>query len=300
VAAPVVAGRITPIDELYRQTYVPHVTVLDPEDWTLTMDGLVKAPLNLVWTDLQTFEPVEQMQTLECIGNPVGGRLIGNVVWRGVRLRDVLARAEAAAAARYLVMSSADDYFTCVPLELALDERSLLATEANGAPLPRAHGYPARMVLPGVYGQKQPKWVTSLRLSDTYVKGTWEKDGWSDTARVQVNSRIEQPAAGQALAAGTPTLLSGVAFADPSGVTRLEVSTDGGSTWAQAELHPGPDTTVWTVWSWEWLAPLAGRHAIQARATDGNGIVQAGLGGVLSDVFPDGTSGIHQVVVTAA
>jgi DMSO/TMAO reductase YedYZ molybdopterin-dependent catalytic subunit len=196
-------------------------------------------------------------------------------------------------------MSAADEYYTSVPLELAMDERSLLAFEANGEPLPPVHGYPARTLLPGVYGQKQPKWITSLRLSDRYVAGTWEKEGWSDEAALRINSRIEHPRQGDRLPANQPVLVFGVAFADLSGVARLDVSTDGGQTWHAATLLPGPSTSVWTAWYWEWLSPPPGQHVLQARAVDGAGTAQAPAEGLLAGVFPDGTSGIHSVAVEA-
>jgi len=199
-----------------------------------------------------------------------------------------------------VVMSAADEYFTAVPLDLALDERSLLAFEANGAPLSPAHGYPVRVLLPGVYGQKQPKWITSLRLAENYQQGTWEKKGWSDTATIHINSRIEYPhgTAGDHMLAGDSLQVAGVAFADLSGVVRVEVCADAGQTWSDATLYPGPTPMVWTVWDWEWKAPARGRHVLKARATDGNGNVQTEAQGVLGGTFPDGTSGIHEVVAT--
>jgi DMSO/TMAO reductase YedYZ molybdopterin-dependent catalytic subunit len=292
-----VAGRITDIDDLYIQTYTSPVPVLERDAWQVAVEGLVASPYTLNWSNLAALPAVEQMQTLECIGNPVGGRLIGNVVWRGVSLRAVLERAEPQPAAQWLVMSAADEYYTSVPLELAMDERSLLAYEANGAPLPKAHGFPARILLPGVYGQKQPKWVTSLRLSDRYVAGYWEKEGWSDEAAIKINSRIEYPRQAMILPPNEPTLITGVAFSDLSGVARVEVSTNFGQTWHDANLLPGPSPSVWTVWAWAWEAPPAGSHVLLARATDGQGVVQTPAEGVLGGVFPDGTSGIHRVVM---
>jgi DMSO/TMAO reductase YedYZ molybdopterin-dependent catalytic subunit len=294
---PPVAGRITPIADLYRQTYVSPVPALQAEDWRLVVEGAGGFTLNLA--DLQARPGVERMQTLECIGNPVGGRLIGNVNWRGASLRDLLARAAPPASARYLVLSAADEYYTSVPLELALDERSLLAYQANGGPLPPAHGFPARILLPGVYGQKQPKWITSLRFSDVYVAGIWEKEGWSDEAAIRVNSRIEYPAAKMVVAPGEPLLITGVAFAALSGVAQVDVSTNGGQSWHAAGLLPGPNPSVWTAWQWTWDAPPAGRHTLQARATDGDGAAQAPTAGILGGVFPDGTSGIHSIAIEA-
>jgi DMSO/TMAO reductase YedYZ molybdopterin-dependent catalytic subunit len=195
-------------------------------------------------------------------------------------------------------MSSADEYYTSVPLELALDESALLAFELNGEPLTQPHGFPARILLPGVYGQKQPKWVTSLQVVTGYKKGYWEKLGWSDTAQVQVNSRIEYPPEASRLTAGQTIPISGVAFADASGVARVEVSVDNGETWADAQLFPGDTPQIWTGWQYRWVAPPAGQAIVKARATSGAGQVQVDHGGVMTEVFPNGTSSIHSVTLT--
>jgi len=228
----------------------------------------------------------------------VGGRLLGNLVWRGVRLRDVLALASPTAAASHLLMSAADEYITCVPLELALDERSLLAFEVGGQPLPNTHGFPARVLLPGVYGQKQPKWVVGLAAVTGPHPGTWEQQGWSDGAVVQINSRIDYPPDGSLIPLGKSLPISGVAFADTSGVGRVEVSVDGGLHWSDAVTYPGPSTQVWTTWQWVWNEPTPGQHKLKARATSGAGQMQVDAGGFLSGVFPDGTTSIHSIIVT--
>ncbi len=295
------AGQLTPIDRLYIQSYSRDLEpALDLESYQLTLGGLAQKPRTLTWADLHTLPALEHAQTLECIGNPVGGKLIGNVLWKGVSLRAILERAAPQPNARYLVMSAADEYVTAVPLDLALDERSLLAFEANGEPLSPAHGFPLRVLLPGVYGQKQPKWITSLRLAQNYEQGTWEKQGWSDAAVIQINSQISYPPAGSIIPAGQPLSISGMAFADTSGMARVEVSVDGEEHWHEARLLPGPSPQVWTAWEFEWNSLVAGPHSLKARATDGNGNTQAGAQGVLAGVFPNGTSAIHAVVIVAA
>ena len=293
------AGQLTPTDRLYIQTHSKdREPAINLDTYQLAINGLVRNPYTLTWPDIQALPVVEQMHTLECIGNPVGGHLIGNILWKGISLLSILERAMPLNKARYLVMSAADEYFTAVPLDLAMDERSLLALEVNGQPLPAAHGFPLRVLLPGVYGQKQPKWVTALRLAENYEPGTWEKQGWSDTAQIQINSRIDYPPANSILPAGKPTPITGVAFADTSGVERVEVSTDAGETWAAAELFPGPTTQVWTLWRYEWLSPGVGLHTLKARGADGSGQTQSDEAGVLAGVFPNGTSAIHSRPVT--
>ena len=291
------SGRLSAINDLYVKSYQHTLEPISRQTWQLSLGGQVRQPLTLKWTDLQALPIVEQMQTLECIGNPVGGRLIGNLVWRGVRLRDVLAWAHPTSASNHLVMSGADDYFTCVPLQLALDERSLLAFEVGGEPLPSTHGYPARVLLPGVYGQKQPKWVSGLAAVTGPQPGTWERQGWSDEATIQVNSRIDYPPDGSLIPLGQNQAISGVAFADTSGVARVEVSVDNGQHWSEAAIYPGPTSLVWTTWQWNWTAPTAGEYTIKVRATTGAGHTQTDAGGFLSGVFPNGTTSIHSIRV---
>jgi DMSO/TMAO reductase YedYZ molybdopterin-dependent catalytic subunit len=292
------AGRIIPVDDLYVKSYQQTAAAVSRDDWKLLLGGQVRQSQTLTWFDLQNFSIVEQMHTLECIGNPVGGRLLGNLVWQGVRLRDLLALANPTSDSDHLLISGSDEYFTCVPLDLALDERSLVAFNVGGQPLPRAHGYPARVLLPGVYGQKQPKWVTAFEAVTGGHPGTWERQGWSDIAIVQVNSRIDYPPNGASIPSGQIVPVSGVAFADTSGVSRVEVSVDGGAHWDEAAIFPGPSTLTWTTWKWDWVLPEAGMHVIKARATSGSGQTQMDDGGFLADVFPNGTSSIDSVSVT--
>lgn len=294
------ANRTISTNSLYVQSYDNVATEVTQEQWQLHIGGLVNQQVTLKWNDMLALTQVELQHTLECIGNPVGGRLLGNVNWKGVRLRDVLNLAGPTSAGDHLLMSSADEYYTSVPLELALDESSMLAFELNGAPLTQPHGFPARILLPGVYGQKQPKWVTSLQVVEGYKKGYWEKLGWSDTAEVQVNSRIEYPPDASRLPAGQPISISGVSFADSSGVARVEVSVDNGETWADAELFPGDTPEIWTAWQYRWPTPPVGQAIVKARATSGAGQVQVDHGGVMTEVFPNGSSSMHSVTLTFA
>jgi len=294
------AGRVIPVDDLYVQSYQRTLDPVSLDTWQLQLSGQVKQPLTLNWNDLQGLEAVEQQHTLECIGNPVGGRLIGNLLWQGVRLRDVLALAGPTAVSDHLVMSGVDEYFTTVPLDLALDERSLLAFKVGGEPLPNVHGFPARVLLPGVYGQKQPKWVMAMQAVTGYQQGVWERKGWSDTCEIKINSRIDYPPANSVIPAGQPLPISGIAFADTSGVARVEVTTDGGEQWSDAQLLSSPSTQVWAAWQFEWQSPTRGRHTLKVRATDGNGNAQTGEAGVLAGVFPNGTSAIHSIIIVAA
>ncbi len=293
------AGRVIPVDSLYVKSYIRTPESVPLEKWQWLIGGQVRQAHTFTWADLQSLPIVEQMHTMECIGNPVGGRLLGNLVWQGVRLRDLLAIANPTPASDHVVISGSDEYFTCVPLDLALDERSLLAFAVGGQPLPRVHGYPARVLLPGVYGQKQPKWVIALEAVTGAQPGTWERQGWSDTAIIQVNSRIDYPPDVSQIASGQPMPISGVAYADTSGITRVEVSVDDGVNWSDAAIYPGPSTLAWTTWLWNWAAPAAGKHVVKVRATSGTGQTQVDAGEFLSGVFPQGTTSIHSISVTA-
>ena len=296
----VAAGRVIPVDSLYVKSYLRTPEPVSRDTWQWLFGGQVRQPHPFTWADLQSMPLVEQMHTMECIGNPVGGRLLGNLVWQGVRLRDLMAIANPTPGSDHVVISGSDEYFTSVPLDLVMDERSLLAFNVGGQPLPRTHGYPARVLLPGVYGQKQPKWVIALEASTGAHPGTWERQGWSDSAVVQVNSRIDYPPDGSLVGAGQALPISGVAYADTSGIARVEVSVDDGQTWNDATIYPGPSTLAWTTWVWNWDAPATGKHVFKARATSGAGQTQVDAGGFLSGVFPDGTTSMHSIGVTAA
>lgn len=292
------AGRLTPVDRFYEQSY-NGFPQLDDFEWRVNLNGLFDSPMELGLYDLKRRPAVDVMRTLECIGNPVGGTLIGNTTWTGISLRALLEEAGIQPEAKHILFISADEYETSIPVELAMDERSLIVFEMDGAPLPIKHGFPARMLLPGVYGQKQPKWVTSIRASATDSLGTWEDKGWSNEAVIQINSKIETPKLRQYIPAHQPFQVTGFAFADTTGVARVEVSLDEGETWMPAELLPGPDEGVWTLWHWTWADPQPGKYIVTARATDGSGVAQkeSGTFGVLNNVFPNGTSLMHNLSV---
>ncbi|MBI4771778.1 MAG: molybdopterin-dependent oxidoreductase, partial [Chloroflexi bacterium] len=291
-------GRLTPVPDFYAQSYAGKPD-LSPGSWRLKIGGMVEQPIELDLAALRSLPAREQMQTLECIGNPSGGRLVGNAVWRGIPLGDLLRQARPGPGATHVQFTAADEYVTSVPLDRALDERSLLAYEMGGEPLPALHGGPARVLLPDVYGQKQPKWPVTLWVVDTYKQGFWEQQGWSDAATLNVNTRIETPGALAELVAGQSLPITGMAFADSSGIRSVEVSVDDGQTWRAAELLPGPNPGVWTLWRWRWENPPAGATALIARSTDGNGRQTVTEGaGVLSGVFPDGTRLAHRIRVT--
>src|SRR3990172_6914559 len=291
---------ITPNEDFYSVNYTggdyPNI---DAQAWRLEIAGLVERPLSLSLDDLKTMPQLIQMRTLECISNPVGGKLISNAVWRGVRLADVLDMAGVRGRALELKIEGADGYSTSIPFELGRHPDSLLAYEMNEEPLPRKNGFPVRCLFPGKYGQKQPKWIARIELIDEPYPRHWERQRWANDASVGIQSRIDRPASGERVAVGQPYEIGGIAFANTSGVQRLEVAA-GKSGWADAELVRGPSNTVWVVWKYAWTPDAPGAVSIQARGTDGNGVAQTRdpEQAILGGTKPDGTSNIHMISAT--
>lgn len=294
---------ITPAERFYVTTYSETVPGFDPQLWSFSIDGWVTHPLQFTFDELRALPALETMRTLECIGNPIGGGLISNGTWKGVSLAALLKQAAVKSNAQSLIIDGADDYFTSVPLDLGMSEQALLVYELNGQPLPPQHGRPLRALLPGVYGQKQPKWITHIEVADHAEKGYWEKKGWSDSALIRPNARIDRPNDGDVISRqpGDVFTLTGVAFTSTPGVAQVKVSADDGATWQAATLTraPAPSTNfVWTSWGFDWVLPASGKFTLRVRVTDNAGKVQTDASsGLLSGVFPDGTDGIHTIVV---
>jgi DMSO/TMAO reductase YedYZ molybdopterin-dependent catalytic subunit len=285
---------ITPTGELFTTSYssTPHV---DPATWHLIVGGLVERPVTLTYADLAAFEKVETARTLECIGNPVGGPQIGSPRWGGFLGRELWDRVGIRPDAVRARFRAADDYETSVDVHWITQPDVILATEINGEPLPAAHGFPLRILMPGLYGQKMPKWLTRIEFVDEIDLGYWESRGWSDTASVQTNSIILGPRALDPLAPGIVPVF-GVAFAGLRQITGVDVRIDDGE-WLPASLLQDEPPLVWTQWSFDWPAQR-GSHRIAVRATDDTGFVQTSEGGSSPyGAFPNGADGIHSVVL---
>jgi DMSO/TMAO reductase YedYZ molybdopterin-dependent catalytic subunit len=288
---------ITPTGSLYTQSYsrAPDVSV---DNWRLHVHGLVSHEQTLGMAELRAFPRVESLRTLECIGNPVGGSLIGNVVWGGFEAEGLWREVGILPQARRAKFEAEDEYQTSVELKWITQPGVLLVYEVNGEPLPREHGFPLRILMPGLYGQKMPKWIRDIEFIDTDHQGYWESRGWSDVASVQTNSIVRQPGDLDRLSAGS-TPVFGVAFAGLRRITDVEVRLDDGD-WTHADLLQDDSSLVWTQWSFDWPAS-SGRHKVAVRATDETGFVQTTEGqSILSSAFPAGTDNIHAVVVTVA
>jgi DMSO/TMAO reductase YedYZ molybdopterin-dependent catalytic subunit len=256
---------------------------LRPADWRLLVDGDVERRFQLDYATLRKLPAVEVTKTLECISNfvgkpelaPFGAELISTAHWKGVSVRDILGLTGGVKpGAQWLAVLSADEYTSALPIEAAMDPGTLLVYEMNGEVLPREHGYPARLLVPGRYGMKNPKWVIGLRpmareFVDWYGQRNWSKDGI-----VRTMSRIDSPAPGAKPSAGR-TAVSGVAYAGTRGIQRVEYSSDGGETWRDAAmLEPAPGQDAWVRWQGSFEFTPGARLTLMARATDGNGAVQ--------------------------
>ncbi len=275
--------------------YVVSKNVINPsvpeERWSLQITGMVDNPLTLSLSDLQALETVERPSTLMCISNPVGGDLIGNSVWTGVQLSTLLAQAGVQAGATELILRAADNYADSFPIEAAMADGTIVAFLQNGEPLTRDHGFPARVLVPGIYGMKNVKWVTEIELVNTDFMGYWQTRGWSDTAIVRTMSRIDT---GEAVRLDDGTVaVGGVAFAGLRGVQGVEVSVDGGDTWQEAQVAPAVNGLTWNLWGFSWNAE-PGSYEVLVRATDGTGETQTAE---RSRPLPDGASGYHSVTV---
>lgn len=295
--------QVTPTEEFYVNTYSDIIPPFNPQTWALSLDGLVENNLHFDYDELRALPSIRLMRTLECIGNPVGGSLISNGWWRGVSLKYLLAQAKIKTKGKYLIVDAADEYFTAFPLDLALTDDSILAYEMDDRPLNANHGWPLRALVPGLYGQKQPKWITHIEVAEKYEKGYWEKKGWSDTAVIRPNSRFDRPADTNVITgrAGDVFTMTGVAFSARSGIARVEVSADEGKTWNDATLTraPAPYTNlVWTRWGYDWKLSASGSFTLLVRVTDGEGNGQGEpTFRFFSKTFPDGTNAVHMIVV---
>lgn len=284
---------ITPNEEFYVTSYRSPPTVRVAE-WRLRVHGLVERPLTLDYAQLLVKPTVAQIVTLECVGNTVAGEFISTAEWEGISLRTLLEEAGASTDAYDVVFRAADGYSDSIRIDRAMAGDVLIAHKMNGVPLPQGHGFPARVIVPGVYGMKSVQWLTEIDVVDQNYKGYYQQKGWSDEALVKTMSRIDVPGHGTTVH-GLTQLAQGLAFAGTRGVRLVEISTDGGEQWHPVTLAPPLSSSSWRFWTYEWAAPKPGRHQLIVRATDGTGNVQTSIE---QDPAPDGATGLHNITVT--
>jgi DMSO/TMAO reductase YedYZ molybdopterin-dependent catalytic subunit len=296
---------ITPLSRLYEKSFRGTPTLSDPERWTLQIDGLVATPLQLSLAELRAMPQQRAVRTLQCISNPVGGGLIGTLIWQGVPLAPLLARARILPSARYALFEAADGYTTSVPLERLTQPEVMLILGANDAPLPLRHGAPLRILIPNLYGQKQPKWLTRITLAAEDRLGYWENPsrGWSNLATVKTNSALRRPTT-NLLPLSAPIYLEGYAFGGERAITAVEVSIESAnsarqpSAWQAARLIAPPSPLAWTWWYFLWMPRQVGLYRLAVRATDASGFKQPALpNSLIGAAFPDGTDAIHAMRV---
>jgi len=293
---------ITPNEDFYRIDTALVVPRVDTSDWTLSFTGMVDNPYSLTFDELVGMATLEEAVTLACVSNEVGGDLVGNAVWRGVPLADLLERAGVQEGATQIVGRSVDNFTTGFPTDLALDGRpAMIAIGMNGEPLPAQHGFPARVIVPGLYGYvSATKWLKEIELTrledfDAY----WIPRGWAKEAPIKTQSRIDTPRNGRTLTTAARAV-AGVAWGGLRSISRVEVrispSDEDASAgeWVEAELGPALSQSTWRQWVLQWTPPGAGEWRLQVRATDGEGETQTSAE---QRPAPDGATGYHEIRV---
>jgi DMSO/TMAO reductase YedYZ molybdopterin-dependent catalytic subunit len=284
----------TPNTSFYRVDTALSIPQVDPNTWMLRIHGMVDRPFEITFEELLKMPLEEHDLTLTCVSNPVGGPYCGNARWTGVQLAPLLRRAGIQAGSDEILCTSTDGMTIGAPVSAALDGRTaLLAVAMNGEVLPIEHGFPCRMLIPGLYGYvSATKWVVDLNLT-TFADSAayWVNQGWSQQAPVKTASRIDVPGDGSSVSAGN-VVIAGVAWATHRGVDAVEVQVDNGP-WVETVLATSDTPDTWRQWSYTWQAPK-GSHQIQVRATDGTGTVQTS---VVQDVVPNGATGYHTISV---
>ncbi len=295
--APGMPPVVTPNADFYRIDTAIVVPNVDPSGWSLRIHGLVANEVTLTWEELLALPLEESATTLMCVSNEVGGDLIGTAVWLGYPIRRLLARAIPQPGADMVLSRSIDGFTASTPLEALTDDRNaILAVGMNGEPLPLEHGFPVRMVVPGLYGYvSATKWVTDLEVT-RYSDATayWTARGWSERGPVKLSSRIDVPRRGASVAPGD-TVIAGVAWQQHVGVSGVEVQVDDGP-WQPARLATAISADTWVQWSLPWQAS-SGSHRIRCRAISATGEVQTGT---RAGTVPDGATGWDERTVTVA
>jgi DMSO/TMAO reductase YedYZ molybdopterin-dependent catalytic subunit len=286
---------VTPDNSFYRVDTAIVLPQVAPANWQLHIHGMVTHELTLTFDDVLKLPLLEDWITLCCVSNPVGGPYIGNALWLGASLSRLLRAAGIRAGAEQLLCTSVDGFTSGTPIQTVMDGRdAMLAIAMNGEPLPVAHGFPARLVVPGLYGYVSAcKWITDIKVTTFAGEyAYWTTRGWSQRAPIKTESRIDVPNGNSPVRAGR-TPVAGVAWAQHKGIDAVHVRVDGGP-WNQAQLAAVPGIDTWRQWVWEWDA-TRGNHVIEARATDATGFTQTAA---QAPPPPNGATGYPAVSVT--
>jgi DMSO/TMAO reductase YedYZ molybdopterin-dependent catalytic subunit len=287
----------TPNDQFYRVDTALVIPQVATSSWQLRIHGMVDNPMTVSFADLVRMPMEDHDVTLTCVSEAVGGPYVGNARWQGTMLAPLLRKAGVQKGASQIVMRDVNGMNLGVATDPVLDGRpSMLAIGMNGTALPQQHGFPVRVVVPGLYGYVSAcKWVVDMELTTfASFSAYWTHRGWSQQAMIKTESRIDTPKYGAKLSAGDTTMIAGIAWAQHRGIDAVEVSVDG--TWRPAVLATQDTVDTWRQWYYPWKA-TAGRHKIQVRATDKTGYTQTATAQAPE---PNGASGYHTVVVQVA
>ncbi|WP_072806918.1 molybdopterin-dependent oxidoreductase [Rhodococcoides yunnanense] len=291
------ASYITPNEDFYRIDTALVVPQVASDSWSLRIHGMVEKELVITFDDLAARQAVERTVTLTCVSNIVGGDLVGNATWIGYPLKDLLEEAGIQDGADMVLSSSHDAFTAGTPLDALLDGRdALLAVGMNGQPLPVEHGYPARLVVPGLYGYvSATKWVTDLEVTRfDKVTAYWTDRGWGARGPIKTASRIDTPRSGGSVEAGT-VVVAGVAWKQHTGISGVDVQIDDGN-WVPATLSEEYSKDTWRQWTYQWDA-TPGNHTIRARASDASGEIQTSM---TADTVPDGATGYPKAFISVS
>lgn len=287
-----VRSRITANDNFYLIDISTRKPAVSETDWTLRIHGLVDREVLLTYSDLLSLPSVEQDVTQMCISFTYPNDLISSTRYTGVRLRDVLQMAGISDSALELVVKGGGGYSDSIPIAKALEAGTLLAYGMNGTTLPRKHGFPCRLYVPNIYGEKSVKWLEEIQVVDFDYSGYWQERGWSDDATIQITSIIDTPNGDVSRNAAGIVPVGGIAFAGTRGIQSVQIQVDNGP-WVEATVEPYDPELLWQRWTYDWAAQPGG-YRLSVQAIDGNGATQDITH---RDPYPDGMTGLHQVGV---
>lgn len=304
---PLIDAEVTPTYLFYRIDINTIVPTINANDWSLAVKGLVNNPVAITYEELKSMNSVEEFATLSCISNKIGGNLISTALWKGVKLKDILSRAGIQSNVKYIVFRCSDGYDVGIPLENGMMDGTVLAYDMNNSPLTNEHGYPVRAIVPGFYGMMNPKWITEIELVDKTYEGFWQRKGWTNNGIKNINSSVIIPGnqpiddrfphlvPNNSFMTGKNIPIAGIAFAGDKGISKVEVSVDGGTTWKTAIVKDPLSQYTWVLWTSGFTALDKGNYKIIVRATDKTGQIQTSE---LEDPFPNGANGYNQLDIS--